>query len=33
MSEQYLDRLDWPRLEQQLDQDGCAVIPDRKSVV
>ncbi|VVQ20821.1 hypothetical protein PS938_04960 [Pseudomonas fluorescens] len=27
MSEQYLDRLDWPRLEQQLDQDGCAVIP------
>ncbi|MBI3905328.1 MAG: 2OG-Fe(II) oxygenase, partial [Pseudomonas fluorescens] len=27
MSEQYLDRLDWPRLEQQLDQDGYAVIP------
>lgn len=26
MSEQYLNRLDWPRLEQQLDQDGCAVI-------
>ena len=26
MSEQYLDRLDWPLLEQQLDQDGCAVI-------
>ena len=27
MSEHYLDRLDWPRLEQQLDQDGYAVIP------
>lgn len=26
MSEQYLDRLNWPLLEQQLDQDGCAVI-------
>ncbi|KEX93281.1 proline hydroxylase [Pseudomonas putida] len=26
MSEQYLDKLDWPLLEQQLDADGCAVI-------
>lgn len=26
MSEQYLNRLNWPLLEQQLDQDGCAVI-------
>ena len=27
MSEHYLDSLDWSWLEQQLDQDGCAVIP------
>ncbi|KAB0494129.1 2OG-Fe(II) oxygenase [Pseudomonas vancouverensis] len=27
MSEHYLDRLDWRLLEQQLDQDGFAVIP------
>ncbi|MGY2189122.1 hypothetical protein D3C81_278240 [compost metagenome] len=27
MSEQYLHRLDWPLLAQQLDQDGCAIIP------
>ncbi|WP_448108059.1 2OG-Fe(II) oxygenase [Pseudomonas azerbaijanoccidentalis] len=27
MSEQYLDRLNWSLLEQQLDQDGCAIIP------
>jgi hypothetical protein len=26
MSEHYLDKLDWALLEQQLDQDGCAVI-------
>lgn len=26
MSEQYLDRLDWPLLERQLDEDGCAII-------
>jgi hypothetical protein len=26
MSEQYLDTLNWPQLEQQLDADGCAVI-------
>ncbi|NUU37319.1 2OG-Fe(II) oxygenase [Pseudomonas sp. C2B4] len=26
MSERYLDKLDWASLEQQLDQDGCAVI-------
>jgi hypothetical protein len=26
MSEQYLDKLNWPQLEQQLDADGCAVI-------
>jgi hypothetical protein len=26
MSEQYLDRLDWPLLERQLDEDGCAVM-------
>ncbi|MGE8149905.1 2OG-Fe(II) oxygenase [Pseudomonas vancouverensis] len=27
MSEHYLDRLDWKLIEQQLDQDGFAVIP------
>jgi len=27
MSEHYLDRLDWPLLAQQLDQDGCARLP------
>ena len=26
MSEQLLDGLDWPTLEQQLDQDGCTII-------
>jgi uncharacterized protein len=26
MSEQYLDKLNWPHLEQQLDADGCACI-------
>jgi len=26
MSKQFLDKLDWPQLEQQLDQDGHAVI-------
>jgi hypothetical protein len=27
MSERYLDKLDWPGLEQQLDEDGYALIP------
>jgi hypothetical protein len=27
MSEHYLDRLDWAALTQQLDEDGCALIP------
>ncbi|MGE8064662.1 2OG-Fe(II) oxygenase [Pseudomonas sp. NPDC089569] len=26
MSERFLDRLDWTMIEQQLDQDGCAII-------